>query len=165
MAGRALAQGIDMVIHYGVGCGAGLVAGFVTAFIAAFQGRSPDSDIARLSAAPLWGYVAAMLGSLLMHTLSEGLHGSTLGKRICGIVVIGEDGSPASITAAFKRSLAFYWDGLFFGLIAYERMSRSPKRQRVGDAWGKTMVVQISAVPPPQHGVRGSASQVPPSSV
>jgi hypothetical protein len=32
----------------------------------------------------------------LLHTLSEGLHGSAIGKRVCGITVVSEDGAPSA---------------------------------------------------------------------
>jgi uncharacterized RDD family membrane protein YckC len=144
---RTLARAIDLVIHYGVAFAATLVVFFLVGVGTALQGVSPSGALERLSVVPPLGYVAGVLGSFVMHTLAEGLHGSTLGKRICGIVVIGENGSPATIAGAFKRSLAFYWDGLFFGIIAYGKMSESSKRQRVGDVWGKTMVVRMTAVP------------------
>jgi uncharacterized RDD family membrane protein YckC len=81
-----------------------------------------------------------------MHVLAEGLHGSTIGKRICGLAVISEDGTPATLLGALKRSIAYFWDAMFFGLIAAQKMSESPRRQRVGDAWGHTQVVRLSSL-------------------
>lgn len=78
----------------------------------------------------------------------EGLHGSTLGKRICGITVVTEDLRPAGLVAALKRSVAYYLDSLFFGWIAARKMSESPRRQRHGDVWAGTMVVRIRSLDP-----------------
>ena len=47
-----------------------------------------------------------------------------------------------------KRNLAYYVDSLFFGLVAYQKMSESPKRQRIGDHWGRTMVVRLAEIDP-----------------
>lgn len=145
---RALAQVIDGVVHFFVAVATGVTAGLLVAIGAAVQGTSPDPSIERLSANTLLGFAAAFIGSTAMHTLSEGLHGSTLGKRLCGIIVINEDGGPATLLGAFKRSLAYFVDALFFGLVAAQKMAESPKRQRIGDIWGKTMVVRIATLEP-----------------
>jgi uncharacterized RDD family membrane protein YckC len=86
-----------------------------------------------------------------MHTLAEGLHGSTLGKRLCGLTVIAVEGGHADLSAALKRSVAFIWDAFFFGLVALQKMSESPRRQRYGDTWAGTQVVRISKVDPSQR--------------
>jgi uncharacterized RDD family membrane protein YckC len=102
--------------------------------------------MARLSATTPLGFLAALIGATAMETLAEGLHGSTLGKRICGLTVISEDGSPATLLGALKRSIAYFWDALFFGLVAAQKMSESPRRQRFGDVWGHTQVVRLSSL-------------------
>jgi uncharacterized RDD family membrane protein YckC len=145
---RALARAIDLAIHYGVAFFVTIVAVVVVSLGAALRGEPAGDALAGLSATTPLTYLAAMLGALMMHTLSEGLHGSTLGKWICGMVVVGEDGSPATIASALKRSVAFYWDGLFFGMVAYQSMAGSPRGQRYGDVWGRTMVLRTSALPP-----------------
>jgi uncharacterized RDD family membrane protein YckC len=81
-----------------------------------------------------------------MHVCAEGLHGSTLGKRICGLTVISENGTPATLPGALKRNIAYFWDALFFGLIAARKMSESPRNQRYGDVWGGTQVVRLSSL-------------------
>jgi hypothetical protein len=48
----------------------------------------------------------------------EGLFGWTLGKRVTGLVVLAEDGSPIDIRSALKRNLLRVVDGLFFYLVA-----------------------------------------------
>jgi|SRR5215470_7622248 len=143
---RALARGIDTLVHFAVGLAAGLVVGILVAIGSALRGVPADAAIARLSGTTPLGFVAALIGGTAMHVLAEGLHGSTLGKRICGLTVISEDGTPASIPSALKRSIAYYWDALFFGLIAYRKMSESPRRQRFGDVWGQTQVVRLSSL-------------------
>lgn len=90
----------------------------------------------------------ALAGITVLHTLSEGLHGSTLGKRIFGITVVSEDGSPASLKAGFKRSLGFLVDQLFFGLVGAHAIYNDPQGQRLGDSWAGTMVVRLGALEP-----------------
>jgi len=48
---------------------------------------------------------------------------------------------------AIQRSLAYYWDALFFGLVGYNSMQQSPLNQRYGDVWAKTVVVRAATVP------------------
>jgi uncharacterized RDD family membrane protein YckC len=116
--------------------------------VGALRGSPPDAMIERLSTQAGRDFLAGMLGSLAMHTLSEGLHGSTIGKRLCGLTVVMVGGGRPTLGAALKRSLAFLWDTLFFGLIAAQRMSQSPLSQRYGDVWANTQVVRLSALGP-----------------
>lgn len=47
---------------------------------------------------------------------------------------------------ALVRSLAYYIDGFFFGVVAYSTMSKSPLKQRLGDQWGNTAVFRAASV-------------------
>ena len=71
------------------------------------------------------------------------------------LVVIKEDGSPCGFRAALIRSLAYYIDALFFGLIGYFAMQKTPQQQRHGDEWAHTIVCKRSAVAAPQLGSMG----------
>ena len=76
------------------------------------------------------------IAALVLYTaISERLSGATLGKLLTGMRVVAEDGSPIGLRAALLRNLAFPIDALFFGLIAYSAVARSPTGQRVGDGW------------------------------
>ena len=90
--------------------------------------------------------------SLPPDVFTEGISGTSIGKLCCGLNIVNLDGSPCSMTAAFKRDLAYYMDGLFFGLIAYESMKKGPLQQRYGDVWAKTVVVRKKEfLPSPMH--------------
>jgi uncharacterized RDD family membrane protein YckC len=145
---RALAQGIDLVVHFAAATGAGMIAGILVAVGAVIRGVPHDADLARLTQTGVVSFLAAMLGASAYHVFSEAVHGSTIGKRLCGITVVHEDGGPPTFLGVVKRNLAYYVDSLVFGLVAYQRMSRSPKRQRIGDEWGHTMVVRIGGLEP-----------------
>ena len=145
---RALARGIDVAVHYFVGTVVGVMTGILVAIGAAVRGVQADDTFAMMSTTPLIGFIAALLGATAMHILAEWLHGSTIGKRLCGITVIHEDGGPARFAGVVRRSFAYFVDALFFGLVAYHKMAESPRRQRVGDRWGQTMVVRIGALDP-----------------
>lgn len=82
------------------------------------------------------------IAALVLYTaISERLSGATLGKLLTGMRVVAEDGFPIGLRAALLRNLAFPIDALFFGLIAYSAVARSPTGQRVGDGWAKTVVI------------------------
>lgn len=148
---RALARAIDTVVHLCVGVAVGVFVVALVAISGALRGQTVDAELARLSVNTPLGFVAALMGSIALHTLGEGLHGSTLGKRLCGLTVVAVDGGHADLAATFKRSLAFIWDAFFFGLVAWQKMSESPRRQRHGDAWAGTQVVRISEMDPSQR--------------
>jgi uncharacterized RDD family membrane protein YckC len=148
---RALARAIDAVVHLLVGTAVGVFVVVLVAISGALRGDGAETELARLSVNTPLGYVAALLGSLAMHTLAEGIHGSTLGKRLCGLTVVGIDGGHADLLAALKRSVAILWDAFFFGLVAFRKMSESPRRQRYGDAWANTQVVRIRGLDPAQR--------------
>ena len=67
---------------------------------------------------------------------------------LCGIRVVQEDKKPCNAMGALLRSIAYLWDSLFFGAVAYNRMQKSPLNQRYGDAWGKTAVLRDSEIAP-----------------
>ena len=145
---RAVARLIDLAVHYVVTVAASLGTALFVAVGAAVLGFDFDAAINDAIATGLLGYVAAFLGSTWLQVASESLHGSTLGKLICGLTVIREDGSaPPGFMAGFRRELAFYPDSLFFGLVAWNKMNESPRCQRIGDTWAHTMVVRRRTVP------------------
>lgn len=148
---RAAARIIDTVIHFGLGFVAGMVAVILVAIGSQIHGVPAEASLAKISVTTWVGFVTAMIGSIAMHALAEGIHGSTVGKRICGLTVISEDGSPATGLGALKRNVAYFWDSLFFGVIAHQRMAQSPRRQRYGDAWGHTQVVRLASLAPEQR--------------
>lgn len=93
-------------------------------------------------------FVFSLLGSIVLHTICEGFHGSTLGKRLFSLVVVQEDGTPCRMRSALVRSLGYLVDSLFFGLIGYRNMQNSPQQQRHGDEWAHTVVCKRSTVAP-----------------
>lgn len=132
---------------------AGLVGGIALAVLHQ-MGRAPDNWVELLQASNYWSYVYSILGGIFFHTLAEGMGGTTIGKLCCGLRVVQQDGGPCRFVPAFKRSLAYLMDALFFGLIAWESMKKSGLRQRHGDVWAKTVVVKKSIfTPTPQPAV------------
>lgn len=145
---RAGARIIDTIVHFGVGLFSGLIAGVVVAIIAMLTHTSTDAALARMQDTGAVAFVMGLLGSVLYHSIMEGLHGSSIGKMMVGIVVLREDGRPCRYVQAIGRSFAFFFDSLFFGLVAHSSMKDSPRQQRFGDKWAGTVVVTRVSVPP-----------------
>lgn len=148
---RGLARVIDLVVSNLAVAAGGILALVVAAIFgdastgAAIELLSNEED---LVGGRLGELTLGLLSLTLVHTLGEGLHGSTVGKRLCGITVVTEDGRRAGPRAAFKRSVGFLVDQLFFGLVGAHRILQSSRAQRVGDEWAGTMVVRLGAVEP-----------------
>jgi uncharacterized RDD family membrane protein YckC len=105
-------------------------------------------------AAPQDGYATAsahvetdvqiiwLILALCYYVLAEGLTGRTLGKRIVGIRVVGEDGADITFGAALVRNLLRIVDGLLGYLVGVIFALTSPRRQRLGDRAAHTVVVR-----------------------
>ncbi len=102
----------------------------------------------RLKQITLASFLLALLGSIAYHTICEGLHGSTLGKRLLSMAVVQADGSPCELDSAAIRSFAYLVDSLFFGLVGYFAMQKTPQEQRHGDEWANTVVCKRSKIAP-----------------
>ncbi len=103
-----------------------------------------------------WVDVGIGLSALLTYTaLSEALGAATFGKFCTGLRVVRADQPDVLIGlgAALIRNLALFVDVQIFGLVAYSTMSRSERRQRLGDHWANTVVVWRGGAP--DRGIRG----------
>jgi uncharacterized RDD family membrane protein YckC len=103
------------------------------------------------------GIVSDLLGFLVSLVLSvaalvyfvymEGTYGQTIGKRLMGIVVVREDGSPLDMRAAAIRNVARIVDAFptlyIVGFAAMYLVGED--RQRVGDLVADTMVVAVDS--------------------
>ena len=151
---RAGARIIDFVVHFGVALVAGFSAGIMVLIYATVTSTSAEPLLAKMGSSGALGFVLSLFGSVLYDSIMEGLYGSTIGKQILGIVVLREDGRPCTYVQAIGRSFAFFFDSLFFGLVAHSSMKGSPRQQRYGDKWAGTVVVTRVSVPP--HMLRGA---------
>jgi len=90
-----------------------------------------------------------MLLFLLYFIVLEGMWGATVGKMVAKIKVVREDGSACGIGSAVIRNVLRIVDALpFFYLIGLILISRSHKKQRLGDSLAKTVVVKSSQAQP-----------------
>lgn len=139
---RAGARILDMVIHFGVGLGSGLFVALVLVVASAVTGTEPE-----IGKSSVLAFVLSLFGSILYESICEGLHGSTAGKYLLGLVVLREEGRPCTYVQAVGRAFAFFIDSLFFGLVGYLSMKDSPRDQRFGDKWCGTVVVTRASAP------------------
>lgn len=86
------------------------------------------------------GYV--LVGGFLYHVLLEGVYGKTLGKKLCGIVVLKDDFTPCGLLAGFLRNLLRIADSFFYYLVAIVSLSGTLKWQRLGDIVAGTVVIR-----------------------
>jgi uncharacterized RDD family membrane protein YckC len=128
----------------------GFVVGFfVGVFLVLLQkaGKIDPGWQAKLKGFNFISFSFGLVAGFFYHFFLEGLHGSSLGKAICRLRVIQEDGEPCGLKGALLRNVAYYWDSLFFGMPGYQSMQKSIRRQRYGDVWGKTIVVREENIP------------------
>lgn len=144
---RALARIIDDALGLLVGLAAGFIALAILLILNAVGVIEPGWQ-QRIQGFSLAFLGCCFMGEILYHFFCEGIHGATFGKLCCGIRVVREDGRPNNFKGALIRTLAFYFDSLIFGLVAYSSMDKSPLNQRYGDVWGKTAVLKDSEVGP-----------------
>jgi uncharacterized RDD family membrane protein YckC len=145
---RAAAKLIDSAVHLILMFIASLGFGIVILIVSWIAGADAQAQFTKIELiTPLEERFFSLLGFIAYTTLCEGIHGSSLGKMLLGIVVTGEDLKPCTLAAAFKRSLAFIWDGMFFGFVGYHAIAGSPENQRNGDYWAETVVVKRKSAP------------------
>jgi uncharacterized RDD family membrane protein YckC len=143
---RFLARLIDLIFGYMLGILFGIIAGLVLAMLQA-AGKIDPGWQHRVRGLSAMGFGLSLLGVILYHTVTEGIYGASLGKLMCRLHVLTADGRPCDMARAFRRSLAYLWDSLFFGLVGYQSMQKSRLNQRYGDVWAKTVVVRTASVP------------------
>jgi uncharacterized RDD family membrane protein YckC len=76
------------------------------------------------------------------YVLCEAATGATLGKRMAGIHVVGEDGERLTFVASLVRNLLRLVDCLFFYLVGGIFALTSPHGQRLGDRAAHTLVIR-----------------------
>lgn len=143
---RAAAKIIDFIVHYFVSACAGFLFGLMIAIAAGLQHTSAAALYDRRSSVGFLLVIMSLLGAIAFEAICEGFHGSTPGKLILGMTVVREDGTPCRFGAALIRSLSYLIDSLFFGLIGYFCMQKTPQQQRHGDEWAHTVVCRRSEV-------------------
>lgn len=82
-----------------------------------------------------------LFGMLLYYGILEGsgMH-ATLGKSICGLIVVDEAGEPITCSRSFLRALFRYVSGFVFG-VGYFVAFADPRGRTWHDKWAGTFVV------------------------
>ena len=88
------------------------------------------------------GGIGGLIGILYFFVL-EATMGATLGKRLMGLRIVKEDGSPISWGESIIRNLLRIVDGLFFYLVGAIIIWNTQRRQRLGDILAHTVVVRV----------------------
>ena len=122
---RALARIVDITFCLCLAYVAGIFGVIALKFLSG-MGLMPHGWTHRLHGFSLMAFAFAVLAKVSYHFFCEGLHGATLGKMFCGISVVRQDGRPGNLMGALVRSLGYYWDGLFFGMVGYHSMENHP---------------------------------------
>lgn len=143
---RALARVIDIILIDVVIYGAYIVALFLYEITTSGYDTVYLDRI--LTEAGTCLYLAGIVASTGYFVVCQSFHGSTLGKLMCGLVVVNDDGARAGLKANVVRELGYLIDSLILGLIAAAAMRQSPLKQRLGDRWAHTLVVKRSQVKP-----------------
>jgi uncharacterized RDD family membrane protein YckC len=142
---RAVARIVDVIYGMFVGYSAGIFTGLSLRILNS-AGMLPIGWQHHLRGLTPGTFAFGFLAAVTYHFLCEGIHGATLGKFCCGICVVSEDGGPSTLKGALVRSVGYYVDALFFGLVGYHSMKSSPINQRYGDRWGKTAVFRTKDI-------------------
>jgi uncharacterized RDD family membrane protein YckC len=145
---RVAARLIDHVVHFSLRRVTGYSFGIMLLVASGGPGHVPRSILLRLRHPGITDFLFAILGYLAYHVIFSAVHGSSLGKRMLGMVVLQEDGPPCRFKGALIRELGYYVDGLFFGIIGYTAMQGSVQQQRHGDEWAQTVVCKRNQVVP-----------------
>ena len=162
---RAGARALDLLVHfiatYSAGFAFGIFIGIAAVLAHGTENAAPyvQAAVGKLQGATLLPFMAGLVGATVYEIVCEAGHGSTLGKMLLGMTVVREDGGFCGLKAATVRSLGYYVDALFFGVVGYYAMQGNMSQQRHGDRWAKTVVCKRSSLRPDQvrSGVRFAA--------
>lgn len=141
LALRGAAFVIDTLIWYALIFAATFALGFMAQPGAALFGM--DVTVQGNTAAPgLDRTLLSLILWMIYYAVFELLFGATPGKALLGMRVVMEDGWPVTAGAVLIRGIArLIPDGLFVFIPGVLAISQSPVKQRNGDKWAHTVVV------------------------
>lgn len=125
-----------------------VVAAILDVFIILFiLGFFMSIGMLSFKASPFFFVVFTFIGIFITFFyafLMEGFMGQTLGKKLMGIVVVKENGSPCDYLSSFTRNLLRIVDWLpYYYLLGLIVILLSPNSQRIGDYIAGTIVVRV----------------------
>lgn len=90
-----------------------------------------------------WSTALMAVGVFILYfPMLEGRFGQTLGKRLLGLRVVKETGTPIGYREAFLRRLPFYFDFIVLDALF---IPFTPRRQRAFDIIARTVVIREAA--------------------
>jgi uncharacterized RDD family membrane protein YckC len=117
----------------------GIVVGLMTGGGYAERGDNYARAGINVGSNGFWLLLALVLG---YYIVCESATGATLGKRMVGIRVVGEDGEQVTFGAAVVRNLLRLVDAFLFYLVGFFFALLSTRGQRLGDRAAHTIVVR-----------------------
>jgi uncharacterized RDD family membrane protein YckC len=125
-----------------------LVLAVTIALVDVASGGSNPSASRSFIADPNTGAVLLITAASLVYFGGlESAWGGTVGKRVVGLRVTMANGSELTGRAVLIRTLCRLIDGILFYAVGAILVWASPRRQRLGDRWGGTMVVRTRRLP------------------
>jgi len=128
---------VQNIVVIAVYLGVGIFLIFILGWVGYPSSVLPDD----LGSGDLTIYFFTFSSALFMNVICEGLSGRTVGKKLTGLIVVMQDGTPCTLWGALIRFLASFIDLLFLGLVGYTKMQGDPWKRRYGDVWGKAVVL------------------------
>ncbi len=135
---RFLANYIDSVI---------LMVPFAAPAYLLFQVDTFFDNPFRLFALTLLSMVGMILVGYFYYSLLEGIWGKTIGKKICGVIVLKDNFTKCTLSKGFLRNLLRIVDFLFYYGVGLVTAVATMKWQRLGDIVAETVVVRDRRVP------------------
>ncbi len=80
----------------------------------------------------------------LYFVIIETYHGATLGHKAFNLLVLTEERTEIGFTHVLKRHLLDPFDFFIYAIPAIVAIKNTEKKQRLGDLWAKTIVVDIT---------------------
>lgn len=142
---RAAARIVDFLLHYAIAFLMGWLFRFM--ILVSSGGHPPMWVFLHLARGKGFILLGSLLGIICYEVISTTICGSSLGKRMCSLQVLQDDGSPCRLRSAVIRELGYFVDSLFFGLIGYAAMRSTDEQKRYGDEWAGTIVCRLEDVP------------------
>jgi uncharacterized RDD family membrane protein YckC len=111
------------------------IVGYVIAMV---TGGTTETGFNMSGAPALFFFLIALVYYVVMEVTS----GATIGKKVMGLKVVKEDGTPIDWGAGVIRNILRIIDGFFFYLVGAIVVWVSKKKQRLGDMAAHTLVVR-----------------------
>ena len=90
--------------------------------------------------------IPALIGFLiwiLYYVVMEAKFGATVGKMVCNLRIVKENGDPIGFKESVIRTLLRLIDFIIFYLLAAILVGSTEKKQRLGDLAAKTVVIRV----------------------